>query len=265
MDRILLSYWALGLLGGVLLVVGIGFVLHVPWITVLWPETSRYAGELTDVFVGSIFVAIGSSVAYGLWRGERSAAMPGLLALAVLFGTMAITLLEVTFAPGNYLAFILPLVPLTFLMIAMLVASIRTPRIENEPAPIVARFIFVGFAVVLVIASGLLMARVPNAFPWPLPPLTSALYGCLFFGVAFNYATCAWRGRLIDAKMSMVGFFLYDVILIGPLLGRFASAPPEQMPSLYFYVFVLVFSAAVTIWLFLRDRFPVRGRAGAAA
>ncbi len=248
-----MSRWSIGILGVVLLVVGFGFVLHVPWITLLWPETSRYAGELTDVFVGSIAVAIGASVTYGLWRNDRSAAVPGLLALAVLFTTAAITLLEVTFAPGNYLHFILPLVLLAVLMLVMLVAAIPIPAVDTTPSPLLARIAFTGFAVVLVIASGLLMARVPNAFPWPLPPLTSALYGCLFFGVAFNYAYGAWRGRLIDAKVSMVGFFLYDVILIGPLLGRFGSAPPEQMPSLYFYVFVLVFSGAIAVWLFARD------------
>jgi membrane protein DedA with SNARE-associated domain len=46
---------------------------------------------------------------------------------------------------------------------------------------------------------------------------------------------------------------IYDLILIGPFIGRFSVVPDENLLSLSLYVFVLIFSATVAVWLFWFD------------
>lgn len=245
---------SLGVVAVAFLVLGVAFLFHFDWATGLWPEQSRYSGDLTDLFVGSILTAIGASAIYGTVFGDLRAAIGGLLAVSVLFGSSAVVLMTRTVAPSTFAGHIATFWVLAALAAAALLWALRCPDGESRRAPAAIRLIFVGFTIVLLIAAALLILGVRNVFPWPLPPLTSALYGCLFLGVSMNYAVAAARGQMIDAKTSMFGFLIYDLILIGPFLRRFPVVPDANRLSLTLYVIVLVFSAIVAVWLFWFDR-----------
>ena len=52
--------------------------------------------------------------------------------------------------------------------------------IEGEPS-------FGLFTLILILAGGALIFRVPTIFPWPLNPDSSVLFGCIFLGDAFYF------------------------------------------------------------------------------
>jgi hypothetical protein len=70
--------------------------------------------------------------------------------------------------------------------------------------------------------------RTARVFPWPLQPLSSVLYGCMFLGFAANYSYAALWGRMADAKVSLLGFFVYDVVLIVPFIRHFAVVADDS-------------------------------------
>jgi hypothetical protein len=128
------------------------------------------------------------------------------------------------------------------------VTSLRTAALDAPPIPTLVRWSFWLFAAALL-ATGLALVRAtPHVFPWPLKPDSSLLYGCMFLGLAVNYGYVALRGIWADAQVSLLGFLVYDLVLIGPFGRHFARALPDHRTSLALYTIVLVYSAALAAY-----------------
>lgn len=253
-----------GILRGAVLVLGAGFLLlaaafitQQPIAVDLWPRTGPYPETgFASLFVGSMLAAIGSGAVYVAWLGDMRAAAGGALALLVLYAGMAVAAIAYSDpAAGHDLrpraaAF----VAFAVIAAAMFVATARLAPGDRRPVPALVRGAFFIFTAVLVVTGTMLLLRVARVFPWPLPPLSSVLYGCMFLGFAGNYLYAAVRGTMADAKVSLLGFFVYDAVLIVPFLRHFASVADDYRFSLAFYTANLVFSAVVAVYCFALDR-----------
>jgi hypothetical protein len=223
-------------------------------VTALWPDAGPWTDWLSFLFVGAMLAAVGGAVLYTVWLGDRRVAGGGTIALTIIYAAM--TAACIAFAADGT-AGLTPWI-VVFAVAALVhgggaIVALRQPVVHHRPIPILVRIAFVIFTAVLITTGTLLILRLPNVFPWPLEPLSSVLYGCMFVGFAANYAFVAARGGIDDAKVSLVGFLIYDLILIVPFLRLFPVVAPERWLSLVVYTSVLVFSAAVTVYCFAAD------------
>jgi hypothetical protein len=91
-------------------------------------------------------------------------------------------------------------------------------------------------------------------FPWPLKPETSVMFGWMFLGLGSNFGYVAWRGGSTDARVSLIAFLVYDIVLFGPFIQHFANVLPEHFTSLLIYTSVLAYSAVLAVAYLLSDR-----------
>jgi hypothetical protein len=253
--RVLVRPPGLAVLGVGFLILATGFILRMPWATSLWPDGGPWVSPLSFLFVGSMLAAVGAAAVYAAWIGDSRVAAGGSIALLVLYAAMAVATAAFWFAGrpglgGHALTFAIA----AAVVATLLGASLAAPRTDPKPVPALVRLAFVVFAVVLLATGTSLILRLPNVFPWPLLPLSSVLYGCMFLGFAANYAYVAWRGTMREAKVSLVGFAVYDLVLIVPFIRHFGVVAPEMRTSLTIYTGVLVFSAIVAVYCFVADR-----------
>ena len=251
---------------GVLLL-ALGFRMHADWVLMMWPVPS---GPLSDIFVASIFAAIGGPLIWIAATSEKAAIVSGSADLLVVNAGMTGTAFWFWSTTGNakLLGFGLFTLLMTVLCALVCWKLRHVPFKNNRPTPLVVRIAFGAFALLLAVSATRLILIVPNTFPWPLGPETSMFYGFIFLGamVYFLYGMVfpVWG----NAGGQMVGFLLYDLVLIGPYLRHFAKVAPEMLPSLMVYVGVLIASGLIALWfLFIHPatRFgavPVTTRAG---
>jgi hypothetical protein len=132
----------------------------------------------------------------------------------------------------------------TILIIAIFVWSLRVPIRDREPVPFLVRLSFFVFAVVLVVTGVLLLLHVP-VFPWPVTSESSIFYGVICLGAACYFAHAViWPSRA-NAIGQMLGFLVYDLVLIGPFIWRYATVEPEYRVSLIVYTILIVYSGVL--------------------
>jgi len=231
-----IGYYVVGI-GG--LVLTAGFAKRLPWATWLWPWPD---GPLSYLFVASILAAfaVGSLLVVLTqdWRGVSG----GAIALLVGFGGMTVVLSQLGATP--YAAGF-GIIALT--AAAMLHWSLRDKPRDGRAIPPIVRASFIVFTLALLAAGVALIAKMPHIFPWPLKPETSVMYGLMFVGLCLNYLYVALRGSWSDAKVSLLGFLAYDLVLIGPFIKLFPHVRPDHRLSLMLYTAVLVYSGALAI------------------
>ncbi|HET7718046.1 MAG TPA: hypothetical protein VFK86_20655, partial [Bauldia sp.] len=232
--------------GTTFLVFAFGFHGRMQWAMSFWPSAS-YLGEsgFSSLFVGAILAAIGAGAVYAAWLGDMRAATGGALALLVATAGMAVsTAVYLAASPSPDLRIhVVAFAAIALLAGLLLIASLRLPQVDRRPIPRLVRIAFWIFSALLVITGTMLVMRTAGVFPWPLQPLSSVLYGCMFLGFAANYGYAALWGKMADAKVSLLGFLVYDAVLIVPFIRHFAVVADEYRFSLAFYTAVLVFSA----------------------
>ena len=249
------------------LLLAVGFRMHVGWVLQFWPVPS---GPLSDIFVASIFAAIGGPLIWIAATNETAAIVSGSANLLVSNAGMTGTAFWFWSTTGNakLLGFGLFTLLITAICALLFWKLRRVPFKDNRPTPVVARIAFGVIGLVLAVVVTRLILILPNTFPWPLGPETSMFYGFIFLGtlVYFLYGMLfpVWG----NAGGQMVGFLIYDLVLIGPYLRHYAKVAPEMLPSLMVYVGVLIASGLIALWfLFIHPatRFgavPVTSRAG---
>jgi hypothetical protein len=220
--------------GILLLVFTIGFVFQLPWAIRLWPWPDS---RLSYLFVGSILAAITVAMVWIGWIGEWGALPAGTLNIFVIAVTTTIFFLLLYFQ-GNH-----PML-LLYGVIGILIAfasgsaflwSRRIPLYERYPTPLIVRFSFGIFLLVLILAGGALIFRLP-IFPWPLNPDSSVIFGCIFIGDAFYFFYGLLYPRWHNARGQLLSFLAYDLVLIFPFLSFFyigAVRPSPQFDHLY--------------------------------
>jgi len=235
------------LIGTVSIVVAIGMFLQMPWATQVWPLQS---GRLSNIFIGSILAAIGAPIVWIGLSGEIRAAAGGAVNLLVINFGFAISAFTY-FARDHQaplLVFGIISVVMVLLCIGLFIYSQPRPFGDTRPIPGLVRVSFVVFAVNLLITGIALLSRRPNTFPWPLSDENSVMYGWIFLGamVYFIYAIIypVWS----NARGQLIGFLIYDLILIGPFLFHFQDVQPEMLASLIIYTTVVSFSGLLAAY-----------------
>ena len=214
------------LTSALMLALAAGFSLNLAWAAKLWPWLWP-EGQLSFLFIGSILAAFGAGSLYIAIRQEWRAAAGGGLTLVVGGTALAIYLWTVSVSAG----FVVTFAALAVLGLILLAESLRHPAVDPRPVPPPVRLCFWLFAMALIAVGVALILGSPAIFPWPLKAETSVFYGWLFIGLAMNYGYVAWHGGRADATVSLIGFLVYDLVLIGPLPRAFrdrsARAPPQ--------------------------------------
>jgi hypothetical protein len=229
-----------------------GFIGGVPAATQLWPWPD---GRLSYLFVASILAAFGVGSLLIAWTQDWRSAAGGGVALLFGFGGMAATLVSLRMDGTPLSMGYLVGYALVALQGAALWSWGATHRCDESRAmPGLVRLSTWVFALTLLLVGIALMLQAPTIFPWPLNANSSILYGWMFLGLALNYGYVSLGNRWSDAKVSLIGFLAYDLVLIVPFLQHFSRARPEHLTSLAIYTAVLVYSGALAVYYLFFDR-----------
>jgi hypothetical protein len=232
--------------GIVVLLLALGFIFQVPFVTAIWPWTD---GRLSYLFVGSILAAASASMLWIGWSGELGAMAGGVSNLLVIGASASIYFFRL--AVQEERTNLIPALATTLLMAlasaAILVWCRGLALRDVRPMPRLARISFVVFLLALVSAAAALIFRLP-VFPWALNPDSSVIFGCIFLGNATYFLYGLLYPRWHNTLGQLLSFLAYDVVLIGPFLMLFAGVKPEFLFSLVVYVAVLVYSGALAVY-----------------
>jgi hypothetical protein len=119
---------------------------------------------------------------------------------------------------------------------------------DNRQQPLLVRLSFALFAGVLILAGSALVLGRPNVMPWPMNREAGVIAGWIFLGAStgylYGFAFPAWH----NARGPLLGFLVYDLVLLPSLLGHFQNVKPEHRFSLVVYIAVLIYSAALAVF-----------------
>ncbi|MGE0499357.1 MAG: hypothetical protein AB7I79_08875 [Rhizobiaceae bacterium] len=230
-----------------------GFTLRVPAMVDLWPWADT---PLSFAFLGAVMAALaGGSLWIGL-SGDWRSAVPSLFGLLLISAASAGYLwwLDQDDGVGDLEVQIAVMAAgASFALIMLFLAKGGDPNLSRM-APL-ARFSCLFYGLALGFVGYALIERWDTVFPWALQPETSTVFGIVFAGLAVIYLLTAWNGERGGGIVVMLGFLVYDALLLPRLLPLVSSITPELLPSLIAYVVVLIYSAAVAVdFLFLGGR-----------
>jgi hypothetical protein len=241
-------------------VLAVAFIAQADWAADLWPfATSR----LTNIFIGSILAAIAVPIAWVVATREFGAIRAAALFPVLMFGSLAVFVV-IEDGTEHLLEAVVLALGATFGFVLMRVAN-AVPLRDDRLAPALVRVSFAAFAAVLILAGGLLVAGVDNIMPWPVEFETGMAAGLIFLGAASSYIYGALRPMWSFVAAPLLGFLVYDLILIVPLIDHLSDVLDEQRTSLFIYVAVLVYSGLLAAWfLLVSPRTRLSGRRAAA-
>lgn len=249
MERI--ASFLLIITGIVVLVLAAGYYFRSPWAIWTWPWPD---GRLTYIFIASILAAIAVAIIWiGFTREWGHLAAGSLNLLITMSGITAFLVLH-SGRTGQvqllgYAAFAGVTVVLNLLI---LIWSRRFQIPDPTPLPGPVRLSYMLFTMILFLVGAALIFQTPNVMPWPLRPETSVLIGFIFFGNAFYFLYALLRPYLQFGRAQLLSFLVYNLVLIGPLLGHLAAVNPELRTSLIVYLAILFYSGLLAVYyLFL--------------
>jgi hypothetical protein len=227
-------------------ILAIAFIAQADWAADLWPfATSR----LTNIFIGSILAAIAVPIALIVAEREHGALRATALFPILMFGSIAVYLLVES--AGEHLREAIALALAAAFGAVVLRYGNSVPLRDEHPAPVAVRASYALFGVVLLLAGGLLVAGVDNVLPWQVDSETGVTAGLIFLAAASTYIYGALRPVWSFVAAPLLGFLVYDLILIVPLLDHFSEVVDAQRTSLILYVAVLAYSGLLAIWYLL--------------
>jgi len=255
MDRV--GRWLVIGLSLVQAALAIGFFVQAPAAVQLWPFEGTTS--LTFIFVASIFAAAAASTLWVALRRDFGAlAGIGLDYLAILIpvtvfgfrlgaerGDKAITSFASVCALGILYG------------VVLLLWSRRHPIDDRTTLPGPVRWSFLVFVIALIILSGLLLAQVPNLIPWMITPTLSILIGWIFAGAAAYFIYGLIRPAWSNAAGQLIGFLVYDLVLIVPFAVRLPAVADQFRLGLFLYTGFLVYSGLLAVYYLFVHR-PTR-------
>lgn len=214
---------AILVIGGLLmLVLALGFATASPLVTGFWPNPDDT--RLSYKFVASMQAAIAAAMLWIGLTGGLHMIVAGSLNLAVMFGGMGISLLrnESLLGPDTRLYGAGCLI-FSFFNVLLILWAKRFAEPNQYPLPDILRWAYGIFVISLAAVGALLISQAQGIMPWLLSPLTSTLFGWMFFGDAFYFLYALIYPRWVNSAAQLWSFLAYDLVLIGPFLTRFAE------------------------------------------
>jgi len=242
---------ALFTLASGLLIIGYGFWQKAVWALALWPWPD---GPLSYLFISSMLLAEGATMAWVFTTMELNAVRGGSLG----FGAMnaGISAYTAYLYGQHHQALLLGwAVVCGFLAIgafALFVIGAKDERRDVRPSPLIVRTSFLVFSAALFAATAMLLLRRPIIFPWALRPDSSVMFGFLFLASAIYFFDGWLRPSAANSFGQLLGFLVYDIVLIPPFLRHWSRAFGGFRISLVIYLIVLFWSAALAIWFWIR-------------
>ncbi len=238
---------SLVLLSLVLLFVGFGFLMRANWAASLWPWPD---GRLSYLFIASIILAEGATMAWTAATVKLHAARGGALGFAAMnLGISGYTLWLFNQRHEILLLYWAAVCALLgFGSMLLFIIGSKYPKKPIQPSPPIVRQSFIVFALALFIATAMLLARAPVVFPWPLKPESSTMFGFLFLASAVYFFDGWLRPSLSNSYGQLIGFLVYDIVLIPPYLQHWQKTTGGFRISLFIYLIVLFWSGALSVW-----------------
>lgn len=240
------------IVGGILtLILAFGFYTLQDWATMLWATVDS---PLSYRFIASMAAAIAAAMLWIGITGNLHFMRAGAINLAVMFGGKAI-FLGLNPSLLNDAELLLPSGAYIGICVAFCVFNIwlffwarRFPAPDPQPLPTGVRISYVIFILALLAVGTSLVMQIPNILPWPLPPVTSILFGWMFLGDAFYFAYALVKPQWTNGEAQLWSFLAYDLVLIVPFLNKLPTINPEFFMPMIAYLGVLFFSGAVAIY-----------------
>jgi hypothetical protein len=227
-------------------ILAIAFIAQADWAADMWPfATSR----LTNIFIGSILAAIAVPIALIVAEREHGALRATALFPILMFGSIAVYLLIED--AGEHLVEAIALALASAFGVVVLRYGKSVPLHDERPAPRAVRASYAVFGAVLLLAGGLLVAGRDNVLPWQVDSETGVAAGLIFLAASSTYIYGALRPLWSFVAAPLLGFLVYDLVLIVPLLDHFSEVIDAQRTSLVAYVAVLAYSGLLAIWFLL--------------
>jgi len=234
------------LVGILQLILAAGFFFQQPWATSLWPVPDT---RLSYAFIAAI-LAGGAAPLIWIGLSEQFGGLPGYgLSFGIMYAGMALSAL--LFYPRMQQPALLWFALIVGVAAALcLTLYFRTrDNVQNsQPTPQIVRLAFIAEVLVLVGAGILLLLKVPNTLPWNLSPESSVLYGWVFLGLAIYYLYAVLKPQWIHALGPLLGFLVYDLVLVSPLFARFGNLQPEHILGQVAASIIIIFSALLGVY-----------------
>lgn len=237
--------------GAAFTILGLGYSLRMDWAVRahLWSD-----GPLTISWYGSMLLSFGPQL---VWLGltREWGILPGFAAgsIVMFLGAASAVLGVAARERSTHLWIHGALLALLGLgSIWMWRWSRGRSLRDTRPTPVLLRWFGAICVVPLLIASAGLLARHPHVFPWPLNPDSSTVMGWMFLGTGVSFVFAPVQGRWAYMRTLLMGFLVYDAVLIPYYLGHCARVQPEHELSLGIFMVVLGSSALLALfYLFL--------------
>lgn len=238
------------LLCGSYAVAALGFIFQWQFVTDLWPL--RYTNQTTFYFIGSIAAAAAASMLWPLLSREHGAFAGIALNFITIFIPTAIYAFQIG-SRSNSLRLFGTVAAINALFgIGLLLWSIRIPFNDQRKMPRTVRWSFVVFVTALILVGGGMVLKVPNILPWDIPVSGLVLYGWMFLGASAYFAYALLRPGWHNSAGQLLGFLVYDLVLIIPFLIMLPRIQPDRMVNLVIYIVVIVCSGVLAVnYLFL--------------
>ncbi len=217
----------------------------------LWPWPD---GPLSYRFVASILLAEATVLAWQAIALDLTAVRSGAAGFALMNAGLAVfmgmrSLASAAPAPAA-LGWAIATAVLALGSVGLFALSFRvaSPDRQSVPTPTPVRVSFAIFAAALFIATAMLLAQAAVVFPWPLKPESSVAFGFLFLASACYFLDGFIRPFWSNAIGQLLGFLVYDLVLIVPWIALLPKATGGHRISLIIYIAVLVWSGVLAIW-----------------
>lgn len=228
------------------LVLATAFLLRLPLTQDIWPWTGPYSrlSPLSSVFLASVYAAFGLPLLWIFLSRHYRAAVPIAIDVIIVITAASIFMFQGHLARPNDRLLMTAIAGLfgVALSIGLLLWGQRQPLRDQRRTPRLVRYSFVFFVIALLYAGISLALKVPNIFPWPLTPEASVIYGWSFIAAAAYFAYGVLFPNWSLAVGQLLGFLIYDLVLIVPFLQYLPTVPARFQTSLTVYLIVITYS-----------------------
>jgi hypothetical protein len=239
------------------LALAVGFFFQLRWALALWPLPDT---RLSYAFIAAILAGGAAPLIWIGLSGELGALASYGLGFGVMYSGMGTAALRFygleQRAPLAWFGLAMCLLAALGLTIFL---NLRRSPLDSQPAPRIVRVAFAAEVLVLAGAGMLLALKVPNTLPWQLSGESSVLYGWVFLGLACYYLYAVLDPRWNQALGPLLGFLVYDLVLFGPLFGRYGQVQPEHLRGQLAASAIILFSGALgAYYLFVNQATRLR-------